>query len=82
MPREVSVRELRNHTPDVVRRIEAGECLVLTVNLRPVADIVPHSPRPTWAPSAVVRAIAVETPADRALFDDLADDLDETIDEL
>lgn len=79
---EISVRELRNHTPEVVRRIEAGERLSLTVNRRPVADIVPHELRPAWAPSSVVRSIATETPADRALIDDLADDLGETIDEL
>ncbi|MGI8428403.1 MAG: type II toxin-antitoxin system Phd/YefM family antitoxin [Solirubrobacteraceae bacterium] len=30
--REVSVRELRNHTAQVVRRAQAGERLSLTVN--------------------------------------------------
>ena len=81
MTPEISVRELRNHTSEVVRRIEAGEQLSLTVNRRPVADIVPHSTRLAWAPSSVVRSIAIETPADRAMIDDLAD-LDETIDEM
>ena len=82
MTSEISVRDLRNHTPEVVRRIEAGERLSLTVNRRPVADIVPHESRPSWAPSALVRSIAVETPADRGLLDDLADDLGETIEDL
>jgi len=79
---EVSVRELRNRTAEVVRRVEAGETLSLTVNRRPVADIVPHERRAAWAPSAVVRAIAAETPADRGLIDDLHDALGQTIDEM
>ena len=45
MYRTVSVRELRNHTADVLRAVQAGEALTLTVNGRPVADIVPHRPR-------------------------------------
>ena len=42
---DVSVRELRNRTSDVVARVEAGETLTLTVRGRPVADIVPHGQR-------------------------------------
>jgi prevent-host-death family protein len=42
---EISVRELRNRTSDVVARVEAGEALTLTVRGRPVADIVPHTQR-------------------------------------
>ena len=42
---EVSVRELRNRTGDVVRRVEGGETVTLTVHGRPVADIVPHRSR-------------------------------------
>ncbi len=49
---EVSVRELRNSTSDVVRRVEDGETLTLTVHGRPVADIVPHSRRRDSMPAA------------------------------
>lgn len=56
MPREVSVRDLRNHTRDVVRAVEAGESLTLTVNGRPVADIVPHRSRSERVPAAVLVA--------------------------
>jgi prevent-host-death family protein len=42
---EISVRELRNRTSDVVARVAAGEALTLTVRGRPVADIVPHTQR-------------------------------------
>jgi len=43
--REISVRELRNRTSEVMARVEAGEALTLTVRGRPVADIVPHGQR-------------------------------------
>ena len=82
MSREVSVRELRNRTAEVVKRVEAGETLSLTVNRRPVADIVPHDQRPKWVPWAVVRSIAEETPADRGLLAELDDALDDTIGDL
>jgi antitoxin (DNA-binding transcriptional repressor) of toxin-antitoxin stability system len=42
MARSVSIRELRNSTSAVVSELEAGERLTLTVNRRPVADILPH----------------------------------------
>jgi len=82
MATTVSVRDLRNRTAEVVRRVEAGETLSLTVNRRPVADIVPHEPRAPWAPSAVVRSIATQTPSDRGLLDDLEDALGQTIDQV
>lgn len=62
MPRELSVRELRNHTPEVVRAIESGETLTLTVNGRPVADIVPHRTRSQRVPIAVFLAELAELP--------------------
>lgn len=74
MAREVSVRELRNHTARVVAAVQAGERLSLTVNHRPVADILPHGEeRSPWVPSATLRRIVAEAPADAALLDDLAD---------
>lgn len=79
---EISVRELRNRTADVVRRVESGERLSLTVNRRPVADIVPHEDRPAWVAGAVVRRIAEETPADRGLLADLEDVRSQLVDEL
>lgn len=80
--RSVSVRELRNHTAEVMRRVVAGEALSLTVNRRPVADIVPHDPGTRWTSAAVVRSIAVDTPADRGLLADLSEDLEQRVDEL
>ncbi len=74
MSREVSIRELRNSTARVVADLEAGERLTLTVNRRPVADILPHiEQRDPWVPSAELRRIVREASADQALLDDLAD---------
>ena len=74
MARAVSIRELRNSTSAVVSELEAGERLTLTVNRRPVADILPHvEDRDPWIPSSELRRIVTEAPADAALLDDLAD---------
>jgi prevent-host-death family protein len=72
--REISVRELRNHTADVVAAVRAGERLSLTVNRTPVADIVPHvSARSPWVPAETLRRILDEAPADERLLGDLAE---------
>lgn len=74
MSREISVRELRNHTAAVVAAVRAGERVSLTVNRMPVADIVPHNPeRSPWLPSQHLRALLQEAGADQALLTDLAD---------
>ena len=74
MPRNVSVRELRNHTAAVVEAVRAGELVTLTVNREPVADIVPHrDSRSPWLPVSDLRRIVEHAGADEALLDDLAD---------
>lgn len=82
MAKEVSVRELRNSTAGVISQLEAGERLTLTVNRRPVADIVPHTEqREAWLPATELRRIVGESPADPGLLDDLADVRGAEIDE-
>lgn len=74
MAREISVRELRNSTAGVIADLEAGERLTLTVNRRPVADILPHvERRDPWVSSSELRRIVQEAAADPGLLDDLAD---------
>jgi prevent-host-death family protein len=74
MAREVSVRELRNHTAQVVDAVRAGERISLTTNGTPVADIVPPQPaRDPWVPSGTLRQILAEAGADAGLLGDLAD---------
>jgi antitoxin (DNA-binding transcriptional repressor) of toxin-antitoxin stability system len=73
MAREISVRDLRNHTAEVVAAIRSGERLSLTVNRLPVADIAPHQQqRNAWLPSGTLRAIVEDASADQELFTDLA----------
>ena len=77
---EVSVRELRNHTADVLRRVEAGERLTVTVDRRPVAELVPLPRRATWVPRQ--RALAALVQTDPALRGELEGALTDTVDEL
>jgi prevent-host-death family protein len=80
MSAEVSVRELRNHTAEVLRRVEAGERLRVTVDRRPVAELAPLPTRDTWVPRR--RALDALVQADAALGRELADALPDAIDEL
>jgi prevent-host-death family protein len=63
---EVASRELRNDTGGLLRRVEAGETIVITRRGRPVADLVPHKEQSgRWlTPSEVVeiREIASTDP--------------------
>ena len=77
---DVSVRELRNHTADVLRRVEAGERLRVTVDRRPVAEIVPLPARAAWVPRRRVLEGLVQ--ADAGLASELSEALPDTIDEL
>lgn len=82
MAREISVRELRNHTARVVAAVRAGERLSLTVNRMPVADIVPHaSERDPWVPAETLRRVLEEAGADARLLDDLGEVRGAVIDE-
>lgn len=70
--RTVSIRELRNHTADVIASVEAGERIVLTSNGRPIADVVPHMQRARWIPGdLLLEALAEGAGADRELREDL-----------
>jgi prevent-host-death family protein len=75
---EVSARDLRNHTAAVLRRVEAGERLQVTVSNRPVAELAPLS-RQAWVSGAAFERILQHAPADRALLDDLAPVREQTI---
>ena len=80
MSGDVSVRELRNHTSDVLRRVEAGERLRVTVDRRPVAELAPLPKREVWVPRH--RVIDALAQADPGLRDELADAIGQSIDEL
>lgn len=76
----VSVRELRNHTAEVLRRVEAGERLRVTVDRRPVAELAPLPARDTWV--ARKRVVDALVQADSTLRDDLAEASADTVDEV
>lgn len=78
----VSVRQLRNHTAEVVAAVRAGETATLTVNGQPVADIVPHRARTPWLPGGWLREQLATRQADPALARDLERLAGGTIDEL
>jgi prevent-host-death family protein len=80
MADEISVRQLRNHTADVLRRVESGESLRVTVDRRPVAQLVPLPSRATWVPRQ--RAIDGLVRADAGLREELAEALPDTVDDL
>jgi prevent-host-death family protein len=79
---DVSIRDLRNDTGAVLRRVEAGETLVVHSNRRPVAQIVPLTERPTWMPAARFFSSVLAHPADVGLRDELAALQPDTIDDL
>lgn len=75
---EVSARDLRNHTAEVLRRAEAGERLRVTVSRRPVAQLGPIE-RAAWVSGAAMERILRDAPADSGLLDDLAPLREQTI---
>jgi prevent-host-death family protein len=83
MMSEVASRELRNNTADLLRRVQAGEEIVITTRGKPVASLVPvETTRRRWLPRAeLVRRLAV-VQADAGLRHDLAALAGDTTDDL
>ena len=77
----VSVRELRNDVSNVLRRVESGERLTVTVDRRPVAEIVPLRRRRS-VPAGEALAVASRHAADRRLLGLVRDVLVGTTDDL
>ncbi len=80
---EVASRELRNNTAGVLGRVQGGEDVVITVNGRGVARLVPIQPvRRRWLPRAeLVRRLQVAQ-ADPGLRGELAELVGDTTDDL
>lgn len=79
---DVGVRELRNHTAEVVAAVESGQRVTLTVRGRPVADIVPHGSRALWLSGEQLRRDLIDRSADPGLSADLDELAGQTIDDL
>ncbi len=80
--REIPLRELRNQISRVLRQVEAGERMTVTVDGRPVADLIPHSGRRTFVSrDDLIRLLEARRPSPdlrddvRRLIPDTTDDL-------
>jgi prevent-host-death family protein len=78
----ISERELRNRISTVLREVEAGERMRITVDGRPVADLVPlDGARRTFVSTADIVALLRRASLDQKFARDPSL-LDATIDEL
>jgi prevent-host-death family protein len=68
----VGLRELRTNASEVIRRVEAGERVTVTVDRRPVAEIVPLRRR-AWLPRHEALALLRQTRSDPEMADLLAE---------
>lgn len=79
----IPARDLRNHTAEVLRRVEAGEEIEVLRDNRPVAKIIPLSRRRRWLPAAeIMQELARLGPDTTGLADELGTILTETTDDL
>jgi prevent-host-death family protein len=81
--RLIPQRELRNNIGRVLRQVEAGERLRITVDGRPVADLIPAAgARRTFVSHADLTRLMAHAPLDAEFAQDLAVVTGATIDEL
>lgn len=74
---------MRNDTAGVLRRVEAGETVVITVRGKAVADLIPHRrDEPHWMPREELIELLKTHSADPGLRDDLERIAGETTDDL
>jgi prevent-host-death family protein len=78
---DIPARELRNDVSGVLRRVEAGERLRVTVSGRPVAELVPLPRRPDALDWEVFMRDSEDWRADGALSAQLRQLLPETTDD-
>ena len=65
---EVGLRELRQNASEIVKRVEDGQTVVVTVSGRPAAQLVPV-PRRRWRRAEELTELA-GLPPDHALLED------------
>ena len=79
----IPARDLRNHTAEVLRRVEAGEEIEVMRDNRPVAKIIPLSWRRRWLPATEIASeLARLGPDTTGLAAELKQTLSGTTDEL
>lgn len=83
MAATIPARDLRNHTAEVLRRVEAGEEIEVLKDNRPVAMLVPATRRRRWLPAAEVIGELVRLGPDATgLASELRETLTQTTDDL
>jgi prevent-host-death family protein len=79
----IPARDLRNHTAEVLRRVEAGEKIEVLRDNRSVARIIPISRRRQWLPASEIgHELARLGPDTTGLAEELRVTLAETTDDL
>jgi prevent-host-death family protein len=78
MAREISQRELRNDSGEIMRQLDAGESFIVTRNGVPVGELLPLRRRRFVAAEAAVAMFRSAPPVDYARF---RADLDEVVDQ-
>jgi prevent-host-death family protein len=79
----IPARDLRNHTAEVLRRVEAGEEIEVLRGNRPVAKIIPLSWRRRWLPASEISDQLLRLgPDTTGLAAELRETLTETTDDL
>jgi len=78
MAREVTQRELRNESGEIMRQLDRGEAFIVTRNGVPVGELTPLRRHRFVAAEA---AVALFTQAPRVNYDQFRADLDEIADQ-
>jgi prevent-host-death family protein len=79
---DLPARELRNDVSAVLRRVESGERLRVTVSGRPVAELVPLATRPSSISWRALQESLISARADAALTRELAELNPDTTDDM
>jgi prevent-host-death family protein len=79
---DLPARELRNDVSAVLRRVESGERLRVTVSGRPVAELVPLVTRPSSISWRALQESLISARADAALTRELAELNPDTTDDM
>ncbi|MHB8507259.1 MAG: type II toxin-antitoxin system Phd/YefM family antitoxin [Candidatus Dormibacteria bacterium] len=77
----IALRDLRNDPSGILRRVEGGERLIVTVDRRPVAALVPLERRRAWVRAPEVWARIQSAQADAQLSRELGDLLGDRLDQ-
>ncbi|MFI4989449.1 MAG: type II toxin-antitoxin system Phd/YefM family antitoxin [Solirubrobacterales bacterium] len=68
MSREITQRELRNESGEIMRELDRGESFVVTRNGAPVGELSPIRRRQFVPAAAALKAFAGSAPIDSAAF--------------